>query len=66
MLDSTATRLGHFFLPRTGLPIYDIFDRHASDAIGQATTRLAAGYPIDFEVGTLIFYIFLRLTRRYN
>jgi hypothetical protein len=39
---------------------FDIFDRHANDAIEQATVRLAAGYPIDFQVRTLsiIFIIF--------
>ena len=29
---------------------FDIFDRHAEDAIEQAGARLAAGYPIDFQV----------------
>jgi hypothetical protein len=32
---------------------FDIFDRHANDAIGQVADRLAAGYPIDFQVSLL-------------
>ena len=29
---------------------FDIFDRHAGDAIEQAVKRLNAGYPVDFQV----------------
>lgn len=29
---------------------FDIFDHRANDAIRQAKARLAAGYPIDFQV----------------
>jgi hypothetical protein len=38
------------FFNRERVTDFDIFDRHAHDAIGQAATRFAAGYPIDFQV----------------
>src|ERR1700690_1267046 len=38
-------RIGHF----------DIFDRHAEDAIGQTKTRARQGYPIDFQVGPILW-----------
>jgi hypothetical protein len=38
------------FFNRERVSDFDIFDRHANDAIGQAADRLAAGYPIDFQV----------------
>lgn len=34
---------------------FDIFDRHANDAVEQSAARLAAGYPIDFHVGFVSF-----------
>lgn len=38
------------FFNKERITDFDIFDRHAHDAIEQAAQRLAAGYPIDFQV----------------
>jgi hypothetical protein len=38
------------FFNKERITDFDIFDRHANHAIGQAADRLAAGYPIDFQV----------------
>jgi hypothetical protein len=38
------------FFNRERVTDFDIFDRHASDAIGQVADRLKAGYPVDFQV----------------
>jgi hypothetical protein len=38
-------RIGHF----------DIFDKHAEDAIAQTKTRVKQGYPIDFQVGRIFW-----------
>jgi len=40
------------FFNKERITDFDIFDRHATDAIGQAAIRLASGYPIDFQVWT--------------
>lgn len=39
-------RIGHF----------DIFEKHAEDAIGQLKARLREGYPIDFQVRRTMNY----------
>jgi hypothetical protein len=41
------------FFTKERINDFDIFDRHANDALEQATTRLAAGYPIDFQVNRI-------------
>ena len=38
------------FFNKERITDFDIFDRHALDAIGQAADRLTAGHPIDFQV----------------
>jgi hypothetical protein len=38
------------FFNKERITDFDIFDQHAHDAIEQAADRLAAGYPIDFQV----------------
>jgi hypothetical protein len=38
------------FFNRERVTDFDIFERHANDAIGQVVDRLNAGYPIDFQV----------------
>jgi len=37
------------FFSKERITDFDIFDRHAHDAINQAAERLDAGYPIDFQ-----------------
>ncbi|KAF5354751.1 hypothetical protein D9756_005648 [Leucocoprinus leucothites] len=37
------------FFSRERISDFDIFDRHADDALKQAKARLAEGYPIDFQ-----------------
>jgi hypothetical protein len=46
------------FFNRERITDFDIFDRHSNDAIGKATARLAAGYPIDFQVRTISSILF--------
>lgn len=41
----TKERIGHF----------DIFDRHAEDAISQTKARVRQGYAIDFQVGRILW-----------
>jgi hypothetical protein len=41
------------FFNKVRVTDFDIFERHASDAIGQAVKRLSDGYPINIEVRTL-------------
>jgi len=38
------------FFSKERISHFDVFDRHAEDALEQAHNRLAAGYPIDFQV----------------
>ena len=33
---------------------FDVFDRHARDALDQAATRIADGYPVDFQVQVVV------------
>ena len=42
------------FLNKERITDFENFDRHAKDAIGQAAARLAAGYPIDFQVRIIL------------
>ncbi|KAF8075855.1 cytochrome P450 [Lyophyllum atratum] len=37
------------FFSKERISHFDVFDRHAEDALEQAHNRLAAGYPIDFQ-----------------
>jgi hypothetical protein len=41
------------FFNRERISDFDIFDRHATDTIGQLVDRVRAGYPVDFQVQTL-------------
>jgi hypothetical protein len=41
------------FFTKDRISHFDIFDRHAEDALAQAKQRLAEGYLIDFQVRTL-------------
>jgi hypothetical protein len=38
------------FFHKERITDFDIFDRRARDALEQAATRIADGYPIDFQV----------------
>ena len=40
------------FFNKERISDFDIFDEHASSAIAQAKDRAAAGYPIEFQVGS--------------
>ncbi len=38
------------FFSKERISDFDVFDRHAEEALKQAKGRLAEGYPIDFQV----------------
>ena len=40
------------FFNRDRISDFEIFEKHANDAIGQLKVRLRQGYPVDFQVQT--------------
>lgn len=45
------------FFNRDRISDFEIFEKHADDAIWQLRTRLRQGYPVDFQVLTLVIYL---------
>ena len=42
------------FFTRDRISDFEIFEKHANDALGQLKVRLKQGYPVDFQVQTLL------------
>ena len=46
------------FFTKDRISHFDLFDRHAGDAIRQMQTRFAEGYPVDFQVSLPFLKLF--------
>jgi len=49
------------FFNKDRISHFDIFDKHATDAINQLKTRLRDGYPVDFQVDVMKLHLALSL-----
>ena len=49
------------FFTRDRISDFEIFEKHANDALGQLKARLNQGDPVDFQVQTLSSSAWLRL-----